>query len=831
MSHSACNTRYDLTRLALLCVAGALIAVLATSTAASAATPSFKAVSESGEVVFFETEAQLVPGDTDTKRDVYERYLDPKYGEYVTREVSIGPTGGNDAYNARFEAANAAGTKVFFSTQERLVPEDTDRQVDLYMRDLTTGTTTLVSKGEAGCSPGCGNGEYATTFVGINSTGTEAFFTTGERLSRGDSDSSVDLYARNLTTGETQLVSTAEAGCGAGCGNGEFDVSSRGISADGSHAYFTTAEPLSAADGDTSIDIYAHDLETDKTYLVSRGSCPGCGNGGSVPVFDGSSEDGSRVFFSTNERLSEADSDASTDIYVRQLPAGPTTLISGGKEDITANFASASADGSHVFFTTAEGLVAGDTNGVNDIYEWSEGAAPELVTSSSCTTRCGVTFDAASADSKEVVFNTAAQLSPEDEDNQQDVYRQQVGGGEPVLVSRGEGSCTACWNGSAEAKFSFSSADASRVIFTTQEGILSEDTDGEDDIYLRDIGGEGTSLITTSPSYCPLPKGSCGAGFVGASPDGRRVFFSSYERFTLEDGNNEPDIYERFLGATPGEAVTRLVSQGNDPNLELGPPPPRLTGTSPLSPGTSTTPRIIGEAEAGARVKIYATTDCSGEPVATGTAAELQGGLIVGVAPGTLGEFRGTAEAEGFVSRCSEPIAYRQASASGGGGATGGGSGGGGAAGGAVAGGGTGSGGTGTAGGGNPPAGSTQGAAGRAQGPSYLVPRVRITFGPAARTRRRRPVFRFRDATRQSGTRFRCRLDHRHWRRCSSPHRLRRLSNGRHVLRVLAINAAGVRARRPARRVFRVVRRSRARKQIGISAARVVTRALGSAWR
>jgi Tol biopolymer transport system component len=762
---------------------------------AVAAVPNFKAVSESGEAVFFETEDQLVPGDTDTKRDVYERYFDAHFGEYVTREVSLGPTGGNDAYNAQFEAENATGTKVFFSTQERMVAEDTDRQVDIYMRNLSNGTTTLVSAGEGSCSPGCGNGEFPTTFAGINEAGTEIFFTSAERLAQGDTDSSVDLYVRNLTTGETKLVSTAEAGCGAGCGNGEFDVSSRGISADGSHAYFATAEPLSAADGDTALDIYAQDVESGETYLVSRGGCAGCGNGGAVPVFDGSSADGARVFFSSDEKLTDADTDSSTDVYARDLPAGPTTLISGselpGSVDTTANFAAASADGSHTFFTSAEKLVSGDTDEANDIYEWTESSPLSLVTRSTCTTRCGVTFDAASADSSEVVFNTAAQLSAEDQDAQQDVYRQHVGGGEPVLVSRGEASCPACWNGSADVKFSRSAADASRVIFSSQEGILGEDTDGEDDIYLRDIGGESTSLITTSPSYCPLPKGSCGANFVGASADGRRVYFLSVERFTLDDGNNGADIYERFLGSSPGEEVTRLVSQGNGPNLELGPPPPTLRGTDPDSPGSSTTPRVLGEAEAGARVKIYTTTDCSGEPVATGTAAELQAaGLKVSVVPGSLTEFRATAEAEGFVSRCSEPVVYRAVKEGGDEGSEGGSAGrSGGDAIGLVS-------------------ASKNGPAGnRVQGPAYLVPQARITFAPAAKTRLRSPVFRFTDSTGQSGTTFRCKVDHKSWRPCSSPLRLKRLGNGRHVLQVLAVNGAGVTEPQSVKRVFKVVPR------------------------
>jgi Tol biopolymer transport system component len=779
--------------LAIVVATGAVLIVIVP--AASAAVPNFKAVSVNGEAVFFETEEQLVPGDTDTKRDVYERYFDAGVGAYVTREVSLGPTGGNDAYNAQFEAANAAGTKVFFSTEERLVAEDTDRSTDVYMRDLGNATTTLVSKGEPGCSPGCGNGAFPTTFAGVDETGDEVFFTTQEKLTSSDKDTSVDLYVRKLGgSSETQLVSTGEAGCAAGCGNGEFDVSSRGISADGSHAYFTTAEPLSAADGDTALDIYAHDLSSGQTSLVSRGGCAGCGEEGKVPVFDGSSADGKRVFFTTAEKLSEADHDSAADVYARDLPGGPTILISGGSEGVTASYSAASADGSHVFFTSAEGLVAGDTDGANDVYEWTAGEPLGLVTSSACTSNCGVTFDAVSADSSEVIFNTAEPLSSEDLDSREDVYRQHVGGGEPVLVSRGEPGCTSCWNGSFEANFDEAAADASRVVFSTHEGVLPDDTDGEDDIYVRDIGGESSSLITTSPSFCPLSKGNCGATFVGASEDGRRVFFRTVERFTLEDGDNEADVYERFLGASPSEDVTRLVSAGNSPDLELGPPPPTLTETNPESPAASTSPRVIGDAEANSRVKVYATPDCSGEPAATGTAAELQSpGLKATVARGSMTEFRATAEAEGFVSKCSAPITYRQVEApSSGGEGSEGESAGGGSTGSRVA----------------QPSSKSAGSGGGALGspaPSYLTPHTRITFAPASKTRLRNPVFRFTDSTGQSGTTFRCKVDRRPWASCSSPLRLRRLDKGRHVLEILSVNGAGVAESRAAKRTFKVV--------------------------
>src|SRR6188472_876158 len=95
-----------------------------TASSARAAAPQFQGASADGSVVFFTTDESLVPGDTDTRIDVYKRSFEPTVGaggEYVTRQLSNGPTGGNDAVNAIFQGASESGALVFFQTAEPLV--------------------------------------------------------------------------------------------------------------------------------------------------------------------------------------------------------------------------------------------------------------------------------------------------------------------------------------------------------------------------------------------------------------------------------------------------------------------------------------------------------------------------------------------------------------------------------------------------------------------------------------------------------------------------------------------------------------------------------------
>jgi PASTA domain len=90
------------------------------------------------------------------------------------------------------------------------------------------------------------------------------------------------------------------------------------------------------------------------------------------------------------------------------------------------------------------------------------------------------------------------------------------------------------------------------------------------------------------------------------------------------------------------------------------PSAPRLTSTDPASPGTTGTPRILGSAEAGSTVRVYAGPGCAGAPVATGSAAQLVSpGIGVAVADGVTASFSATAtDTAGNASACSAPISY-----------------------------------------------------------------------------------------------------------------------------------------------------------------------------
>lgn len=753
-------------------VLAALGALVLLAPLAGAAPASFSDASGDGKTAFFTTTEQLVPGDTDTRVDVYERSYDSALERYVTREISTGPIGGNDAFVAIFDGTSDDGTKAFFSTKESLVAADVDRSEDVYLRDLVENATVLVSEGDSSCAAeACGRGEVDSSFApgGVIPSGKRVFFRSGERLAADDGDSFVDVYVRDLVEKRTTLVSKGDPGCaGEGCGSGSFAAVFRGASADGAKAFLTTEERLTGADEDSLLDIYQRDVSGGVTTLVSApGTCPSGLN--CSASYGGASNEGAHVFFESNERLSGEDGDSAQDVYDRS--GGVATLVSidpSGNGTGDATYAGTSSDGSAIFFETSDSLLAADADSSRDVYQRA-GSVTSLIstgpTGGNGGSPASLEWTSPDGSSSSVLFSTDETLAAADEDKAQDVYRWV--GGTTTLASGG--------SGEFNAGFSGASYDGAHVFVATAEPLVAQDTDsGEEDVY--EIEGGTATLISTGPEDDNGPS-SAGLPAGGVARDGSHAFFLTEERLTEDDLDAETDVYDYSA------AGTLLVSIGN--SAPLGPPTPSQLATDPASPGETLTPRVKGQSDLNTAIKLYTTADCSGAPAATGTSVELGGsGIAVAVAVGSTTTFRATAtDVNGDTSPCSAPVSYTQLSApppppsdpgDGGGGSSGG---------------------------------TQSGGSKHGDGVVHVVPHTLITFGPASKTRVRRPVFRFTDSTGQEGTSFRCRLDRRGWHSCGSPVKLKRLRPGRHAFRVQAVNAVGTPEPVPVKRSFKVVGR------------------------
>ena len=95
---------------------------------------------------------------------------------------------------------------VFGSNASNLVAGDTNNQVDVFVRDLQAARTSLVSVAADGGLANEGSNSYSS----ISDDGRYVVFESGaSNLVAGDSNGRLDVFVRDLQTGITSLVSVA----------------------------------------------------------------------------------------------------------------------------------------------------------------------------------------------------------------------------------------------------------------------------------------------------------------------------------------------------------------------------------------------------------------------------------------------------------------------------------------------------------------------------------------------------------------------------------------------------------------------------------------------
>lgn len=152
-------------------------------------------------VVFGSTASNLVAADTNASSDVFARL-----GAFGTALLSRALDGGPANGISDQPDVSANGRYVVFrSTASNLVAGDTNGRADVFVRDLLSNRTALMSSGPRGV-PGKGDAaEPAISADGRRAT----FFSTAANLVRGDVNRGGDVFYRDLQRRSTQLVSRA----------------------------------------------------------------------------------------------------------------------------------------------------------------------------------------------------------------------------------------------------------------------------------------------------------------------------------------------------------------------------------------------------------------------------------------------------------------------------------------------------------------------------------------------------------------------------------------------------------------------------------------------
>lgn len=320
-------------------------------------------------IVFTSAASNLVPGDTNRATDVFVRD-----GDGPTRRVSVSTAGGDPNGPSSEPDISADGRYVAFtSSASNLVPGDTNGRPDVFVRDLVAGTTTRVSVTAAGRQAA-----GASTTPAISADGrVVSFASTAANLVPDDRNHIPDVFVRDLRAQRTERVSVGTTGREQARAVIAPFTQISDVSGDGRYVVFDSdAANLVAGDVNRHTDVFLRDRLRRTTRLVSLSSTNVEGDNDSfAPTI---TPDGRFVSFESFASDLAPGDGPREDVMLRDVRGRATTMV-----DVPADGSlrapelvgqllqrpAVSHDGRFAVFTsTAPNMVGGDGNGVEDVF-------------------------------------------------------------------------------------------------------------------------------------------------------------------------------------------------------------------------------------------------------------------------------------------------------------------------------------------------------------------------------------------------------------------------------------------------------------------------------
>ena len=429
------------------------------------------------------------------------------------------------------------GTKVVFETKaSNLGPSDTNGVEDVYIRDLATGVTRLVSANAAGTD----GGDDRSMFPYFSPDGTKvAFASEATNLTSLTTDGTANLYLWEVASGTTTLVSVNAAGTG----GGDAPTTAGALSADGHKVVFgSDADNLAPPSTGSWSGVYERDLRTRVTTRLADGF---------MPVY---SPSGDAVAIFNNH-----------DVWLRDSATGAGTLMSAGLPG--------TSDGGPIVFSPDGKRVAFErrtnTDYVrSDIYVYDR--VTRRATRVTAGTSGGGSDNAPSevhgfhpTDPNRLLFSsTGANLVAGDTNRSEDVFIRDLARNTTTLVSAKGGGTASANRFSTRARWV---GDGGKVAFVSGASDLGvTDTNDVPDVYVRDLAAGTTALVSANASGDGPGNGASGqyrypviASFLyelSVSADGTRIAFGSdASDLGPADGDraDDHDIYVASLVTPP----------------------------------------------------------------------------------------------------------------------------------------------------------------------------------------------------------------------------------------------------------------------------------------
>lgn len=306
-------------------------------------------ISGNGRFVAFTSVAEnLVANDTNGRADVFVRDLVTG----ATERVSIAPGGGQiNTWNNTSPSISDDGRYVAFLHNSAAMRA-------IYVHDRSTGTTEVASLAVDGTPR-----DVSSVAPKISGDGRSVVFQSSATLVPGVNSGYGQVYLRDLDAGTTEVVDLTNGGAPVAFYKGEELT----VSANGRHVAFITAIDATDNSWNGWWHVYLRDRVTATTERISVhvDGTESAGGGGEPSI----SADGRYVAF----RSAGGGTLLPHSVFVRDRTTGTTTAVSvatdGAAADAAASAPSIDASGRYVAFeSVATNLVAGDTNGLSDVF-------------------------------------------------------------------------------------------------------------------------------------------------------------------------------------------------------------------------------------------------------------------------------------------------------------------------------------------------------------------------------------------------------------------------------------------------------------------------------
>jgi Tol biopolymer transport system component len=506
------------------------------------------AISGNGRyVVFSSLASNLVPDDTNNVRDVFLKDL----ATGSTVRVSLNADGSQATTDNEFSpmspSISADGRFVAFLTFSRLLPRDTNIHSDVYVKDMWTGELDLVS---TAADETLAN--FRNHAPSISPDGRYVVFASqASNFVPEDSTITMDIYLKDRVTRSIRLASSNAAGTSGGDNSSMKPV----VSAGGRYvAFMSYAHNLITPDINYT-DIYVKDMQTG---AIERANTNAAGviesNDADLPSI---SADGRYVAFQS--KFYGPPPTSMTRIYIKDRQSGQLLrgdrLSTGAAQTTGISLAPAiSADGRFVSFNSAStGFVSGDINGLADIYVHDL----SLGLNQRAALPGGVMADGASGeasisrDGRYVVFASAATNLVEEAASGRHIFIHDRIARTTLRMSRGNG-----W-ANADSDSPVVSGNGQWIAYrSAATNLVSNDSNGKPDVFIIQRGNVSTQRLSVSGFSTQVTAGTI-LGPVTLNGDGNlAVFRATDTTLVAGDTNGVEDVFLRNRSAS----VTTLVS-------------------------------------------------------------------------------------------------------------------------------------------------------------------------------------------------------------------------------------------------------------------------------